>query len=97
MIYSPTKIGFRLLCDCWPSINPLPISGASFVNLLISLSVKPRVRERSPLYELSLDSSGLPVKAVVERTDGVRLQVDYGNDETALVGLWRAHAADREK
>ena len=25
------------------------------------------------------------VKAVVERTDGLHLQVDYGNDQTALV------------
>jgi len=32
------------------------------------------------------------VRAVVERTDGVRLQVDYGKDETALVELWRVHA-----
>lgn len=29
------------------------------------------------------------VKAIVERTDGIHLQVDYGNDETALVELWR--------
>jgi hypothetical protein len=33
------------------------------------------------------------VKAVVERTDGKRLQVDYGEDETALVHLWQAHPA----
>jgi hypothetical protein len=25
------------------------------------------------------------VKAVIERTDGIHLQVDYGNDQTALV------------
>ena len=31
------------------------------------------------------------VRAVVERTDGVRLQVDYGKDETALVELWQVH------
>ena len=29
------------------------------------------------------------VRAIVEKTDGVRLQVDYGKDETALVELWR--------
>jgi hypothetical protein len=29
------------------------------------------------------------VKAVVDRTDGKRLQVDYGKDETALVHLWQ--------
>jgi hypothetical protein len=29
------------------------------------------------------------VRAVVPHTDGVRLQVDYGKDETALVELWR--------
>jgi hypothetical protein len=32
------------------------------------------------------------VRAIVERTDGIRLQVDYGKDETALVELWRVHA-----
>jgi len=32
------------------------------------------------------------VRAVIERTDGKRLQVDYGKDETALVELWRVHA-----
>jgi len=29
------------------------------------------------------------VKAVVEHTDGKRLQVDFGKDETALVHLWQ--------
>jgi hypothetical protein len=29
------------------------------------------------------------VKAVVERTDGKRLQVDFGHDETALIELWQ--------
>ena len=29
------------------------------------------------------------VKAVIERTDGKRLQVDFGKDETALVHLWQ--------
>lgn len=31
------------------------------------------------------------VRAVVENSDGIRLQVDYGKDETALVELWRVH------
>lgn len=34
------------------------------------------------------------VKAIINRTDGVRLQVDYGKDETALVYLWQVRAAD---
>jgi hypothetical protein len=29
------------------------------------------------------------IKAVIERTDGVRLQVDFGHDETALIELWQ--------
>jgi hypothetical protein len=29
------------------------------------------------------------VKAVVDNTDGKRLQVDFGKDETALVHLWQ--------
>jgi hypothetical protein len=34
------------------------------------------------------------VKAVISQTDGVRLQVDYGKDETALVHLWQVHPSD---
>lgn len=33
------------------------------------------------------------VMAIINRTDGVRLQVDYGKDETALVYLWQVRAA----
>jgi hypothetical protein len=33
------------------------------------------------------------VKAVVHRTDGTRLQVDYERDQPALVELWRVHPA----
>jgi hypothetical protein len=29
------------------------------------------------------------VKAIIDRTDDVRLQVDYGKDETVLVYLWQ--------
>jgi hypothetical protein len=29
------------------------------------------------------------VKAIIERTDGKRLQVDFGKDETALIHLWQ--------
>ena len=29
------------------------------------------------------------VKAIIERTDGKRLQVDFGKDETALVYPWQ--------
>jgi hypothetical protein len=29
------------------------------------------------------------VKAVIEHTDGKRLQVDFGKDETALIYLWQ--------
>ena len=32
------------------------------------------------------------VKAVMNRVDGVRLQVDYGEDETALVYPWQVWA-----
>jgi hypothetical protein len=37
------------------------------------------------------------VKAVVEHADGTRLQVDYGNNETALVYLWQVHASDSSR
>ena len=33
------------------------------------------------------------VKAIVHKTDGVRLQVDYEKDQTALVLLWQVHPA----
>ena len=29
------------------------------------------------------------IKAVVDTTDGQRLQVDFGKDETALIYLWQ--------
>lgn len=29
------------------------------------------------------------VRAIIERTDGIRLQVDYGKDQTELVERWR--------
>jgi hypothetical protein len=29
------------------------------------------------------------IKAVIERTEGKRLQVDFGKDETALIHLWQ--------
>ena len=29
------------------------------------------------------------IKAIIERTDGKRLQVDFGKGETALVHLWQ--------
>jgi hypothetical protein len=31
------------------------------------------------------------VKVIMQKTDGVRLQVDYGQDQTALVHLWHVH------
>ena len=34
------------------------------------------------------------VKTVVNHADRVRLQVDYGRDETALVYLWQARQFD---
>jgi hypothetical protein len=29
------------------------------------------------------------VKAIVEHTDGVRLQVDFGHEQTALIQMWQ--------
>jgi hypothetical protein len=29
------------------------------------------------------------IKSVIERTDGIRLQVDFGHDETASIELWQ--------
>ena len=34
------------------------------------------------------------VKAFINRTDGVPLQVDYGKDATALVYLWQVRPSD---
>ena len=30
------------------------------------------------------------IKAIIDHTDGKRLQVDFGKDETALIHLWRS-------
>jgi len=35
------------------------------------------------------------VKAVINCADGVRLPVDYGKDETALVYLWQVRGDER--
>lgn len=35
------------------------------------------------------------VKAIVHKTDGTRLQVDYEQDQTALVHLWQVHGCMR--
>jgi len=29
------------------------------------------------------------IKAVIEHIDGIRLQVDFGHDQTALIELWQ--------
>jgi len=29
------------------------------------------------------------IRAVVEHADGLKLQVDFGNEQTALVALWQ--------
>jgi hypothetical protein len=31
------------------------------------------------------------IRAIIERTDGARYQVDYGHDQTALLESWRLH------
>jgi hypothetical protein len=36
------------------------------------------------------------IRAIVERTEGLRYQVDYGKDETALVHPWQLHPPDAE-
>ena len=33
------------------------------------------------------------IKAIVDTTEGVRLQVDFGKDETALVHLWQVRSS----
>jgi len=29
------------------------------------------------------------VKAIVEHTDGLKLQIDFGHEQTALIDLWQ--------
>jgi hypothetical protein len=29
------------------------------------------------------------IKAIIENSDGTRLQVDFGHDQTALIELWQ--------
>jgi hypothetical protein len=50
---------------------------------------RPRIRAVTLHTGLVVDAV---VRAIVEKTDGVRLQVDYGKDVTTLVELWRVHA-----
>lgn len=53
---------------------------------------RPQIPGRRPRYREPICGQGVDgvVKAIINRTDGVRLQVDYGKDETALVYLWQA-------
>ena len=34
------------------------------------------------------------IKAIIDHTDGKRLQVDFGKDETALIHLWQIVPSD---
>ena len=56
---------------------------------------KPQIRYKvGDRVKVSLQNGLLvdaTVRAVVDKTDGVRLQVDYGKDGTALVQLWQVH------
>jgi len=58
---------------------------------------KPQIRYKvGDRVKVSLQTGLLvdaTVRAVVQKKDGVRLQVDYGKDETALVQLWQVHPA----
>jgi hypothetical protein len=44
------------------------------------------------MYVAAIADAVADARRIVERTDGIRLQVEYGKDETALVELWRVHA-----
>ena len=37
------------------------------------------------------------IRAVIEQTDGVRLQVDFGNEQTALIHEWQVVPEGRKK
>jgi hypothetical protein len=47
--------------------------------------VRDRVKVSLPLGRI-VDAT---VKSVIERTEGLHLQVDYGHDQTALVSEWQ--------
>ena len=49
----------------------------------------PRCSVGSSLRSLSAWCVDATVKALIKRTDGKRLQVDFGKDEIALIHLWQ--------
>jgi hypothetical protein len=61
---------------------------------LLAVSAKKPTREFAVGERVTVSLSGgrtvdATVTAVVKRTQGIRLQVSYGRDETALVYLWQ--------
>jgi hypothetical protein len=51
-------------------------------------------KEFKPGQHIHINLSGrrieeATIKAVIEHTDGIRLQVDFGHDQTALIELWQ--------
>jgi hypothetical protein len=51
-------------------------------------------REFKPGQHIQIILSGgrieeATIKAVIEQTNGVQLQVDFGHDQTALIELWQ--------
>jgi hypothetical protein len=51
-------------------------------------------KEFKPSQHIHIKLSGrgieeVTIKAVIEHTDGIRLQVDFGHDQTALIELWQ--------
>ena len=51
-------------------------------------------KEFNPVQHILIKLSGgrieeATIRAVIEHTDGIRLQVDFGHDETALIELWQ--------
>jgi hypothetical protein len=51
--------------------------------------VSPLLRERLKVDLHTGRIVDATVKAIIERTDGKRLQVDFGKDGTALIHLWQ--------
>jgi hypothetical protein len=57
----------------------------------LSLLISNRIPHPTVFHNVGvlLNDLDATIKTIIDRTDGQRLQVDFGKDETALIYLWQ--------
>ena len=92
-------VNHRTVNPCSCVERPLPLLAVHQYNRAVPAKKPDRQFKVGDRVTVSLSAGRVVdgvVKAIINRVDGVRLQVDYGKDETALVYLWQV-PLDRSK